>query len=224
MRILLAENDASSRHRLKTILEREGYYVLEYTQGDDALAGLEQGDFAAMLLDLDLADMDGMDVLHRLREHNALPVMIVTQRRSVEDKIKALDAGADDYIVKPFDKHELLARLRMVIRRSVGRTTRVLSLGPLIIDEARRYVSWQSQEVSLARREFALLLAFANNAGHVLTRAHLEHVLYGCRDEVDSNALEVHIHHLRKKLSPTLIETVRGIGYRMTMPEGAGAT
>lgn len=219
MRILLAENDTSSRHRLKTILAREGYYVLELMQGQDALQALNEGEFAAMLLDLDLPDMEGLELLKRLRERTAIPIMIITHRRNIDDKVHALDAGADDYLVKPYDKHELLARLRMVIRRSVGRTTRVLTLGPLTIDEARRQVLWQSSEVVLARREFALLLAFANNVGRVLTRPFLEEVLYGCQDEVDSNALEVHIHHLRKKLSPALIDTVRGIGYRMRTME-----
>ncbi|WP_027349943.1 response regulator [Halotalea alkalilenta] len=215
MRILLVEDDPLLGDGVETALKREGYQVEWLHDGASALEALTQGEFGAVVLDLGLPGMDGMEVLRRLRESQSLPVVILTARDSLDDKVMGLDAGADDYVLKPFELEELLARLRMVMRRAVGRTTQVLTVNDLTIDESRHEVTWKDKPVKLGRREYALLLELANNAGQVLTRPHLEQLLYGWDDEVESNALEVHIHHLRKKLAPELIVTLRGIGYRL---------
>lgn len=215
MRILLVEDDPLLGDGVETALTHDGYDVHWVKSGEEALDALKAEEFSAVLLDLSLPGIDGMDVLEELRQSDNLPVVILTARDAVNDRVTGLDAGADDYILKPFELDELLARLRMVIRRSTGRVSQLITVGNLIIDENRREVRWHDDIIKLGRREFALLLELANHPGEVLTRPHLEQLLYGCDDEVESNALEVHIHHLRKKLSPKLIVTLRGIGYRM---------
>jgi len=215
MRILLVEDDPLLGDGVDTALTHDGYEVNWVKSGEEALDALKNEEFSAVLLDLSLPGIDGMDVLEELRQSDNLPVVILTARDAVNDRVTGLDAGADDYILKPFELDELLARLRMVIRRSTGRVSQLITVGNLIIDENRREVRWHDDIIKLGRREFALLLELASHPGEVLTRPHLEQLLYGCDDEVESNALEVHIHHLRKKLSPKLIVTLRGIGYRM---------
>lgn len=215
MRVLLVEDDPLLGDGVKTALQREGYVVEWLESGGSALSALRSESFSVMILDLGLPDMDGMRVLSSVREHTSLPVLILTARDAVEDRIGGLDAGADDYVLKPFDLQELLARLRVVMRRAEGRASQALDLGALRIDESRHQVYWHDQEVSLRRREYALLLELARHAGHVMTRSRLESLLYGWGYEVGSNALEVHVHHLRKKFDKQLIATVRGIGYRL---------
>lgn len=215
MRLLLVEDDPLLGDGIKTALQREGYVVEWLDNGTDAMAALRFDDFSVVVLDLGLPDVDGMEVLRHLRRHSALPVLILTARDDVEDRIAGLDGGADDYVLKPFDLQELLARLRVVMRRAEGRASQVLEVGPLRIDEARHQVTWRGVPVSLARREYALLLELARHPDKVMTRPRLESLLYGWDEEVASNAVEVHIHHLRKKLDKGLIATVRGIGYRL---------
>lgn len=215
MRILLVEDDPLLGDGVETALKNNGYQVDWVQDGESALQALDGNAFSAVLLDLTLPGIDGMAVLAHIRENESMPVVILTARDAVDDRVAGLDAGADDYILKPFELDEMLARLRMVIRRSIGRASQVLVINQLTIDEARHEVRWNNELVKLGRREYALLLELANHAGEVLTRPHLENLLYGCDEEVESNALEVHIHHLRKKLSPELIVTLRGIGYRL---------
>lgn len=215
MRVLLVEDDPLLGDGVKTALIRAGYAVDWLSRGVDALAALKTEDFSVVILDLGLPDIDGLEVLAEIRRHSRLPVLILTARDAVEERIRGLDAGADDYVLKPFDLQELLARLRVVTRRSEGRASQELILGGLAIDEAQHRVSWQGQEVILGRREFALLLELARHPNKVLPRSRLESLLYGWGEEVESNALEVHVHHLRRKLDKKLIATVRGIGYRL---------
>lgn len=215
MRVLLVEDDPLLGGGIKTALEREGYTVDWFTLGREALSAASSEAFTVVVLDLGLPDIDGMQVLNRLRQQSSLPILILTARDAVEERIRGLDAGADDYVLKPFDLQELLARLRVVTRRSEGRASQVLTLGALSIDEARHCVSWQGQEVRLGRREYALLLELARHPDRVLSRPRLESLLYGWGEEVESNAVEVHVHHLRKKLAKSLIITIRGIGYRL---------
>lgn len=215
MRILLVEDDPLLGDGVETALRNNGYQVDWVKDGEAALKLLDNSSFSAVLLDLSLPGMDGMEVLDYIRENAELPVVILTARDGVSDRVKGLDNGADDYILKPFDLDEMLARLRMVVRRSTGRTSQIFSINGLTIDETRHEVRWHDKPIKLGRREYALLLELANHAGEVLTRPHLESLLYGCDDEVESNALEVHIHHLRKKTSTGLIKTLRGIGYRL---------
>ncbi|MDR5906643.1 response regulator [Franzmannia qiaohouensis] len=218
MRILLVEDDPSLGEGMRVALHREGYTVDWLRNGGDALAALDSDAFSALILDLGLPDMDGLEVLARLRRRHTLPVVVLTARDALVDRLRGLDGGADDYVLKPFDLAELLARLRVVTRRGEGRRSAQLQLGALVIDEARHAVTWQGQEVSLGRREFALLLELARHAGQVIPRSRLESLLYGWDEDVESNALEVHVHHLRKKLDRSLIVTLRGIGYRLEVP------
>ena len=215
MRALLVEDDPLLGDGIKTALQREGYTVDWFMLGREAISAIGNETFSVLILDLGLPDMDGMQVLKLLRRQSTLPILILTARDAVEDRIGGLDAGADDYVLKPFNLQELLARLRVVMRRSEGRTSQILALGALTIDEVLHAVSWRGKDVKLGRREYALLLELARHPDRVLSRPRLENLLYGWDGEVDSNALEVHIHHLRKKLAKHLIVNVRGIGYRL---------
>ena len=170
--------------------------------------------YAAAVLDLGLPLMDGLDVLASVRRAGVnLPVLVLTARDAVPDRIKGLDTGADDYVVKPVDLDELAARLRALVRRAHGQAQELLQLHGVQLDPAARTVQQGGQSVSLSTREFDLLQALMLNAGRVLSREQLEQHLYSWGQEVDSNAVEVHVHHLRKKLGATLIQTVRGVGY-----------
>ena len=215
MGLLLIEDDPLLGDGFNTALEREGYTVDWFTKGREALSAVSSEAFTAMILDLGLPDMDGMQVLHQLRKDSALPLLILTARDAIEERIRGLDAGADDYVLKPFDLQELLARLRVLTRRAEGRASQLITLGALSIDEAQHCVLWRGKEVKLGRREYALLLELARHPNKVLSRPRLENLLYGWGEEVESNAVEVHIHHLRKKFNKGLIINVRGIGYRL---------
>lgn len=215
MRVLLVEDDPLLGDGIKAALVREGYAVDWMTLGKDAMTALQTEEFSLMVLDLGLPDIDGLDVLAESRRQSVMPVLILTARGSVDARIHGLDSGADDYVLKPFDLQELLARLRVITRRAEGRASQQLNLGALAIDEARHQVTWHGQPVTLGRREFALLLELARHHDKVLSRPRLESLLYGWGEELESNALEVHVHHLRKKLDKSLIVTVRGIGYRL---------
>ncbi|RKQ97215.1 winged helix family two component transcriptional regulator [Kushneria sinocarnis] len=215
MRVLFIEDDPLLGDGVETALRREGYTVEWLTDGQQALTALETDDFSVVILDLGLPSMDGMEVLRRLRRQHSVPVLILTARDGVEDRVAGLDAGADDYVLKPFELEELVARMRAICRRAAGRANQCIEVGELTIDDSRREVTWRGNPVTLSRREYALLLEMASHPGQVMTRPHLEQLLYGWQDEVESNALEVHIHHLRKKLDNRLIVTLRGIGYRL---------
>jgi len=166
------------------------------------------------VLDLGLPRLDGLEVLRRLRaEANPVPVLVLTARDATADRIAGLDAGADDYLVKPFDVAELKARLRALLRRSFNRAEPVLAYRDILLDPVNQQVSYQGNPVNLPRKEFVLLHELLAQPGRVLTRDKLQQVLYGWDEDVESNALEVHIHHLRKKFFPELIRTVRGVGY-----------
>lgn len=217
MRVLLVEDDELLGDGLRTALVRDGHTVDWLKDGEharQAVAGDESWD--VVLLDLGLPRRDGMDVLRTVRRASAVPVIIMTARDQLEDRVQGLDAGADDYLVKPFDVAELKARLRAVSRRHGGRAVTEIRHGELVLLPEAQEASWQGQRVELTRREYMLLSTLVENAGRVLTRDRLEQALYGWNEDVDSNALEVHVHHLRKKLSPGFIRTVRGVGYSVS--------
>jgi DNA-binding response OmpR family regulator len=173
------------------------------------------------VLDLGLPGQDGMEVLRALRAaRNTTPVLVLTARDAVPDRIRGLDAGADDYVLKPVDLHELAARLRSLVRRSHGVAQDVLQAGALRLDHAARQVSWQGEPVVLSTREFDLLHALMRSAGRVLSREQLEQQMYSWGLEVESNTIEVHIHHLRRKLQADVIQTVRGVGYLLNTQAG----
>lgn len=217
MRILLVEDDPLLGDGLAAGLAQSGYAVDWLRDGEAAVAALSGEAFAAVVLDLGLPRRDGLSVLRWLRgRHDATPVLILTARDRVEDKVQGLDLGADDYVLKPFDLDEVTARLRALVRRAHGRPEPVLALGDIELNPAARTVTRGGQPVELTGREFELLHVLLQNAERVLTRRTLEEQLYSWSDAVDSNALEVHIHHLRRKLGNTLIRTVRGVGYMAT--------
>lgn len=214
MRILLVEDDSALGEGIRTALKPEGYTVDWVQDGASAWHALSHESFALCVLDLGLPRMDGLEVLRRLRgAGSALPVLVLTARDATSDRIAGLDAGADDYLVKPFDVAELKARLRALLRRSFGRAQSVLEYRGIRIEPDSQQVTFQGVPVNLARKEFLLLHELLAQPGRVLTRDKLQQVLYGWEEEVESNALEVHVHHLRKKFFPELIRTVRGVGY-----------
>jgi two-component system OmpR family response regulator/two-component system response regulator QseB len=214
MRILLVEDDRLLGDGLKAGLTQAGYAVDWLRDGEAAVTALSTETFAAMVLDLGLPKRDGLSVLQWLRERrDATPVLILTARDQLEDKVRGLDLGADDYVLKPFDLDEIAARLRALVRRAHGHPEPVLMLGEIELNPAARTVTRTGEAIELTPREFDLLHLLLQNAGRVLTRRTLEEQLYTWNDAVDSNALEVHIHHLRKKLGTELIRTVRGVGY-----------
>jgi DNA-binding response OmpR family regulator len=214
MRILIVEDDRLLGEGILAGLRQAGFQADWVQDGAAGLAALQSEPFSAVVLDLGLPRMSGLDVLRELRAaRNATPVLILTARDTSQDVIAGLDAGGDDYMVKPFDLGELAARLRALIRRAAGGAAPLLEHGELQLDPAARSVRWQGRAVELAPREFSLLHELLLNAGRVLTRAQLEAKLYPWGEEVESNALEVHIHHLRRKLAADLIRTVRGVGY-----------
>ena len=224
MRVLVVEDDALLGDAIQAGLKQSGYAVDWMKDGVSAEQALATEPYAAGVLDLGLPRLSGLEVLRRLRSRNTqkdvrinkqTPVLILTAMDTVDDRIQGLDAGADDYLVKPFDMGELAARLRALIRRASGRTEPLLQVAGVTLDPVSHRVLYQDKPVELSAREFALLHALMLNAGKVLSRAQLEEQLYAWGDEIESNAVEVYIHHLRRKLFPELVETIRGVGYLM---------
>lgn len=217
MRILLVEDDVSLGAGLKAGLDREGFVVNHVTSGNQALAAVRAEMPDIIVLDLGLPDMDGLTVLKRVREHSAdLPVMVLTARAGLDDKVAGLDKGADDYLAKPFDMKELAARLRVFERRLTTATSSIISIGSVALDTSAHTVMIDGELTDFSRREYRLLKCLLESAGKVLTRDSLEDRLYSWGEEVSSNTIEVHIHHLRKKLPEKMIKTVRGIGYTIS--------
>ncbi len=215
MKVLLAEDDAMLGEAVTTGLRQEGYAVDWVRDGAAAETALLHGHYGVALLDLGLPQKSGLEVLRSVRaQSNTTPVLIATARDSVGDRVQGLDAGADDYVVKPFDLLEICARIRAVTRRRAGRPPS-LSYGELLLDPAARRVTLRGKVVDLSSKEFNVLRALLDARGMVLSRTQLEDTLYGWGDEVESNTVEVHVHHLRRKLDADLIQTVRGIGYRI---------
>jgi len=214
MRILLAEDDLLLGDGLRAGLQQLGFQVDWVRDGEAAERELRAEPYAAAVLDLGLPLLDGMDVLASVRRSGVtLPVLVLTARDAVAERIRGLDLGADDYVLKPVDLHELAARLRALVRRAHGQPHEDLRVRDLVLDPAAHAVFRAGEPVTLSTREFDLLHALMLNAGRVLSREQLEQHLYSWGREVDSNAIEVHIHHLRRKLGVATIQTVRGVGY-----------
>jgi len=222
MHILLVEDDPLLGDGLRAGLRQLGFQVDWVQCGIAAERELRAQEYAAAVLDLGLPRKDGMDVLAAVRAAGlATPVLVLTARDAVPDRIRGLDAGADDYVVKPVDLHELAARLRALVRRAHGQPRDRLQAGDVELDPAARTVRRAGVPVPLSTREFDLLHALMLNANRVMTREQLEQHLYSWGQEVESNAVEVHIHNLRRKLGSTLVQTVRGVGYVLPGPAGA---
>jgi len=214
MRLLLVEDDSMIGDSVRQGLRQDGFTVDWVRDGLGAERALHNEVYELLVLDLGLPKKDGLDVLKTLRHRgNRIPVLILTARDTVADRVKGLDAGADDYLVKPFDLDELAARIRALLRRQSGRAEPAIQLGDLRLNPATREVTFQGKPLSLSAREFSLLEVFLDRPGIVLSREQLEEKLYGWGEEVESNAVEVYIHALRRKLGQDFIKNVRGVGY-----------
>jgi len=214
MRVLLVEDDELLGDGVTVGLKQYGYTVDWLKDGSSAEQALRSEMFDMIILDVGLPKKSGLEVLESLRHMGkTTPVLILTARETVEDRIRGLDSGADDYLVKPFDLDELCARLRALQRRHSSRAASTIECGAVILDPAAHSVTFNTQAVTLSRREFNLLHKLMENMGRVLSREFLTQTLYGWEDDVDSNALEVHIHNLRKKFGTEFIRTIRGVGY-----------
>jgi len=216
MRLLLVEDDPMIGESVRKGMQQDGFAVDWVQDGRAAELALEANPYDTLLLDLGLPRKDGLEVLASLRRRgNPIPVLILTARDAVADRVKGLDAGADDYLVKPFDLEELAARIRALLRRKSGRADPILQVGNLVVNPATHEVSLHGKPVALSAREFGLLHALIERPGAVLSRAQIEEKLYGWGHEVESNTVEVYIHSLRRKLGTHIIRNVRGVGYMM---------
>ncbi len=216
MRILIVEDDSILRDGISVGLELAGFTTDAVSTVEDGRAASSTTPYDAIVLDLMLPDGSGLDLLREWRKsEQTKPVLLLTARDQVEQRIAGLDAGADDYVGKPFDLDELAARLRAIIRRAEGRGSSEIVWGDLALDPARMRVRKSNIDVELTRREFGVLRLLMSRAGGIVEKSAIEDALYGWQEEVESNAVEVHIHHLRRKLGRESIETVRGVGYRL---------
>ena len=214
MRILLVEDDLQLARGLHQTLRTEGFTANHVTDAKSAWLTVQTNECDMLILDLGLPDMDGLSLLKKIRQQQIrMPVLILTARDSIDDKIKGLDQGADDYLSKPFDVNELIARLRVIERRLGTATSSVISINQVSLDAASHQVSVAGQVLDVPRKEFMVLKILMEQAGRIQSREQLESKLYEWGEEVASNAIEVHIHHLRKKLPDGFIKTIRGVGY-----------
>ena len=220
MRVLIVEDDPLLGDAVAAGLKQRGFDVDLVQDGRDAQAAIGVETFAAIVLDLGLPGVDGLAILRTARaQGHKVPILILTARDAVQDRISGLDSGADDYVVKPTDLDELAARLRALVRRSKGAPAPLLHVGALILDPAARTVTRDGHRADLQPREFTLLQELMLNAGRVLSREQLEERMYRWGEEVESNAVEVHIHHLRRKLGADVVKTIRGVGYMVPRGE-----
>lgn len=214
MRLLLVEDDEILGDGLVEGLKMEGYAVDWLTNGKLADEALKINSYELIVLDLNLPDMEGLDILKALRARkDETPVMVLTAKDTVSDRVLGLDSGADDFVIKPFELDEVCARLRALARRNEGRSVPNIEYKGIVLDPASHQVTWNDEKVDLSQKEFEILSFLMGNIGRVISRARLEESLYSWDSDVESNTVEVHIHHLRKKLDPSIIRTVRGVGY-----------
>ncbi|EPN4988906.1 response regulator [Vibrio vulnificus] len=214
MRLLLIEDDTLLGQSMVTSLSRHGYTVDWLEKGSGVTSALKTEDFTAVILDLTLPDIDGLDVLRNIRSAGFnLPVVILTARDDIKDRVQGLDRGADDYLGKPFALEELLARLRVVIRRQSGSATEVIEVGELSLSLSEQSIRYQEVVLKLTRNEFKILAVLMTNAGRVMSKDQLQQSLHGWDDSASDNAIEVHIHNLRKKAPNVPIKNIRGVGY-----------
>lgn len=214
MRLLLVEDDTLLGQSMTTSLSRHGYTVDWVERGGGVSSALNTEQFMAIILDLTLPDMDGLQVLRQIREAGYdLPVLILTARDDINDRVKGLDGGADDYLGKPFALEELLARLRVLIRRRSGCSEQLIEVGDLSLSLSEQVIRYQQQALNLTRNEFKILASLMTNAGRVMSKEQLIQSLHGWDDSGSDNAIEVHIHNVRKKVPGKLIKNIRGVGY-----------
>jgi DNA-binding response OmpR family regulator len=220
MQVLLVEDDNLLAEAVVVALKRHNFAINRVSNGKDAVLVVETTPPDIIILDLGLPDIDGIELLQKIRKQGfSNPVLILTARDSIEDRVTGLDSGADDYLPKPFDIDELLARLRALERRLSKAPSSTITLGTVILDTHTHQLQVGEQSVDLARREYMLLKALMESGNKIQTRESLENKLYSWGEEISSNAVEVHIHHLRKKLPRDFIQTVRGVGYIIKTPK-----
>jgi DNA-binding response OmpR family regulator len=216
MRLLLIEDDSLIGSAVRNGLAQQGFAVDWVTDGRKGQAAAANAVYDAVVLDLGLPHVDGLTLLRALRSRgDAVPVLVISARDAVPDRIAGLNSGADDYLYKPFDLDELVARIRSLLRRHAGAAASMMTAGPIRLDPVRRTVTQDGRELSLTAKEFALLEALMRRPGAVLSRERLEKSIYGWGEEIGSNAVEVHLHNLRSKLGRDVIRNVRGVGYRI---------
>lgn len=224
MRVLLVEDDALLGEGIRTAMKRAGMIVDWLNDGIAAREALRAGGFDVVVLDLGLPRLDGMAVIKEARAAgSSTPILVLTARDAVSERVGALDLGADDFLGKPFSSDELLARIRALHRRSVGRIDSTIRSGSLLLDAASMSVRYNGKKIDLPRREFLVLEVLLENVGRIVSRETLQQRLYGWDEDIESNALDVHVHHLRRKLSSELIRTVRGVGYMIQDVDGGEA-
>lgn len=220
MHILLVEDEPLISDGIKTALIDNGYTVDIVDNGQWAINVLNKETFNLIILDIGLPGTGGLEVLTNLRKNNHqnqnIPVLMLSARDTIEDKITGLEKGADDYMVKPFDVNELIARIRALLRRSAGRTQSMIKYKDICLDPSAHSLTYKNEPINLSAKEFSVLLILLENRGKVISKNKLEESIYSWDKGIESNALEVHIHHLRKKLSNELIKTIRGVGYMLT--------
>ena len=220
MRLLLAEDDAAQAESIKTWLEMDGYNIDWVERGDYAILALEQHQYDCVLLDRGLPKASGDEILKSLRKHNAqTPVIMITARDTVQDRVSGLDLGANDYLVKPFSLEELSARVRNQLRQHQSQQSHDLRFADLVLDPHAKTLTQAGKGVNLTAKEFQILHKLMQKPEHVMTREQLEESLYAWGSEVESNAIEVFISQLRKKIGSSYIKTLRGLGYRMQLPQ-----
>ncbi len=217
MRILLAEDDASQAESIKTWLEMDGYNIDWVERGDHAILAIEQHQYDCVLLDRGLPKATGDEILKTLRmQQQPTPVIFITARDSIQDRVEGLDLGANDYLVKPFSLEELSARVRSQLRQHQSSADQYLRYANLVLDPRAKTLMQEGQSVNLTAKEFQILHKLMQKPEHVMTREQLEESLYAWGDEIESNAIEVFIYQLRKKIGSQYIKTIRGLGYRMS--------
>ncbi len=218
MRLLLAEDDKHLGESLRAALELDGYAVDWLRRGDEASAAVSTTDYDALIVDIGLPGQSGLDIVRELRGHGlTVPVLLLTARDAVADRVRGLDSGADDYLSKPFDMDELFARLRSLLRRSAGIAGPALQAGPLALNPQHRTATYRGQPLVLSAKELDVLEILLRNRRRFVSKARLEQGLYNWDDEVESNTVEVYISRLRKQLGGSSIETLRGVGYRLVL-------
>tara|TARA_R110001606_G_scaffold356294_1_gene507542 strand:- start:4028 stop:4690 length:663 start_codon:yes stop_codon:yes gene_type:complete len=219
LRLLIVEDDPAIGDGLQRGLRQEGFAIDWVETSQYALSALKMTSYDLLLLDLGLPDKDGLTLLKELRQsNNAIPIIIVTARDDIPSRVGGLNDGADDYLVKPFALVELVARIYAVFRRKVGRSQSILTVGQLSLDPSQHLAWFKSVPLYLSAKEFSLLQELMLEPGKVISKETLEESLYGWNQEIGSNAVEVHIHHLRKKIAVDIIKTVRGVGYHIGEP------
>lgn len=225
-KILMIEDDFMIAESSKTLLQHQGFEVEWVNNGLDGLKLIAENQFDLVLLDLGLPMMDGMQVLKQIRQRSSLPVLIISARDQLQNRVEGLNHGADDYLIKPYEFDELVARINALLRRtgnmvkeSVGQTANLLKNGEIVLDVEQHIATLRGEQVELSNREWAILIPLMTHPNKIFSKSNLEDKLYAFDSEINSNTIEVYVHHIRSKLGKDIIRTIRGLGYRLGQPQ-----